>query len=215
MNLDLTDVQAAQWREHEACVVPLLLPTDLVPRTKQIMYENGIPQGSDDPIVQAMGAPPLGPITDPPGRVVPQPWLDATGPCETCGGLGWVVEGQTIGWPAGDQVQCGDCRNGHPIVELRAPCLHTSLTGVDSGPGCLDCLDRNWVSLGRYTVKLHLVVTSEAYGVGTVSVFRDGEHVEPGEHVGLYLSDRWEWYSFDPLPVPGRDMVAVLAKEEG
>jgi hypothetical protein len=160
--IDVTDVQRRQIEAHSACVVPMASvrdrPSDLY------LTPDSVP-------IRGFRL------------VIPQPWLDATKPCETCGGLGWVVEGQTIGWPAGDQVQCGDCRNGHPIVELRAPCLHAGLTGVDSGPGCLDCLDRNWVSLGRYTVELIAVI-----------------------------KDTWLNGMFDPLPVPGRDMVAVVTK---
>ena len=29
--------------------------------------------------------------------------------CETCGGLGYVVVGQTHDWPYGEQIQCPDC----------------------------------------------------------------------------------------------------------
>lgn len=36
-------------------------PDDLAERTRERMRRHGIPRGSDDPIAQALGAPPLGP----------------------------------------------------------------------------------------------------------------------------------------------------------
>ncbi len=39
--------------------------------------------------------------------------------CETCAGVGWIVQDQTIGWPYGEQVQCS-CVDGF----TEAPTLH-------------------------------------------------------------------------------------------
>lgn len=36
---------------------------------------------------------------------------DLTLLCETCTGLGWIVVGQTLDWPYGEQVQCPDCQS--------------------------------------------------------------------------------------------------------
>ena len=38
--------------------------------------------------------------------------------CRECGGLGWVVVDQTIGWPYGEQVQCSAC---HVPVSKHSP----------------------------------------------------------------------------------------------
>ncbi len=52
----------------------------------------------------------------------PEHWRIATADrspgesCETCGGLGYVVVGQTVDWPYGEQNQCPACigREGNP-----------------------------------------------------------------------------------------------------
>jgi hypothetical protein len=161
MNLDLTDEQRRQIEAHSACVVPMASvrdrPSDLY------LTPDSVP-------IRGFRL------------VIPQPWLDATKPCETCGGLGWVVEGQTIGWPAGEQVQCPDCRDGHPIVELRALCPMCEGDADDRWPCPPGCVNGR-VSLGRYTVELIAVI-----------------------------KDTWLNGMFDPPPVPGRDRVAVLTK---
>jgi hypothetical protein len=153
------------------------------------------------------------------GYVIPHPWLDATKPCETCGGLGWVVEGQTIGWPAGEQVQCPDCRDGHPIIDVRAKCpkcrgegggIVVNQWGEPEDDDCGNCSGTGWVSLGRYTIELLPGLDENSHDTspfdhwcqradGAVTIVRDGQYVTP-------------FIRFDPLPVPGSDMVAVLTK---
>lgn len=37
--------------------------------------------------------------------------------CPTCGGIGWIVVGQTMGDPYGEQNQCPDCPDGRMPLE--------------------------------------------------------------------------------------------------
>jgi hypothetical protein len=155
------------------------------------------------------------------GYVIPHPWLDATKPCETCGELGWVVEGQTIGWPAGEQVQCPDCRDGHPIIDVRAKCpkcrgegggIVVNQWGEPEDDDCGNCSGTGWVSLGRYTIELLPVVhwsDDDEEQEGCVSVgHRNGLAYICIQRFGGHA------VTLDPLPVPGRDMVAVGTKVE-
>jgi hypothetical protein len=109
----------------------------------------------------------------------PLPWLYATRPCETCRGLGCTCPGYC---ERADDHVCPDCRDGHPIVELRALCPMCEGDADDRWPCPPGCVNGR-VSLGRYTVELIAVI-----------------------------KDTWLNGMFDPPPVPGRDRVAVLTK---
>jgi hypothetical protein len=166
MNLDLTDEQRRQIEAHSACVVPMASvrdrPSDLY------LTPDSVP-------IRGFRL------------VIPQPWLDATKPCETCDGKGSWSDARypALGHP------CPDCRDGQPIVELRAPVHYDMLNNAWVGDQRRVDLDhvgpeskrKMRVSLGRYTVELIAVI-----------------------------KDTWLNGIFDPLPVPGSDMVAVLTK---
>jgi hypothetical protein len=134
-----------------------------------------------------------------------QPWLDATTLCETCGGAG-RVQGMNHG-PADLLFPCPDCRNGHPIVELRAPCP-TCEGAITKRPSCPL---GGWVSLGRYTVPL-LVPVAADHQAGDYVIAAGGSWVLVRDSGTKRETART--LTLDRPPVPGRDMVAVLAKEE-
>jgi hypothetical protein len=166
MNIDVTDEQRRQIEAHSACVVPM-----------ELIHVDQYGARYGDLLAEAMSSV----VHD--EFVIPQPWLDAAKPCERCAGSGVIADGE------GSALDCPlDCRDGHPIVELRAP--FPCPFDTDGDGDCWACA-RNptahgRVSLGRYTVELH------ADFAGLLSLFQVN--------------------GFDPLPVPGRDMVAVVTK---
>ena len=66
-------------------------------------------------------------IKDGTHSVAPQRWVDATGPCPTCGGTGITQRNQYIqGLPRRFSVPCPnpDCIDGRKRVALAAPCRY-------------------------------------------------------------------------------------------
>ena len=87
------------------------LPGDLGMRTRQRMYEGGVPVGMFDKVHQ---------ITDPPGRVAPAAWAQYDKRCETCDGDAAIEQ-----WTDEDhftEPDCPDCRDGRQVWEVRWPC---------------------------------------------------------------------------------------------
>ena len=76
----------------------------------------------------------------------PEHWRIATadrdpGPsCETCGGIGYVVVGQTHDWPYGEQIQCPDCAEVCETCggggEVPGPITETGLWHKNPCPVC-------------------------------------------------------------------------------
>jgi hypothetical protein len=131
----------------------------------------------------------------PPGRietrplifVAPRAWLALTEPCDTCGGTG-SIEGRNIAsWDG-----CWDCVDGSKIIDLEeaVPCERGG--------------DDIWahVLVARATIQL-LPVCQEP---------ESGYH-DPDVITVDLLGQNWNGHrrvTLDPLPVPGRDWVAVL-----
>jgi hypothetical protein len=198
--LDVTDEQRRQIEAHSACVVEGMVQPCMIPNCGDL-------RSPDHPLTYS----------------VPQPWLDVTKTCETCGGTGDTCRGDDL-WP----VPCSNCRNGQPIMELRAPVRYDMLDNAWVGDQRRVDLDhvgpeskrKMWVSLGRYTVELAPGV-EQFWGSPTAS-YRVLGPIEGGTS-GLIMLKRGEAtddchhlsvIEFDPLPVPGRDMVALLVKVE-
>lgn len=70
--------------------------------------------------------------------------------CAGCGGAGWVVVDQTMGWPYGEQIQCADCDGlGHPKeLTLTVECPSCEGAGEDCN-GWANCL---WCKGGQQSV---------------------------------------------------------------
>jgi hypothetical protein len=138
MNIDVTDEQRRQIEAHSACVV----------------WGRQCPHKRSHGRMGHLTCEDCGATSDPAsgyrwrsGFVIPQPWLDATKPCETCGGREYAP------MPHDGMVPCwADCRDGHPIIDVRAKC--TATRGDCDGFICRPCGSTGWVSLGRYTVTL-------------------------------------------------------------
>jgi hypothetical protein len=196
--LDVTDEQRRQIGAHSACVVEGMVQPCMIPNCGDL-------RSPDHPLTYS----------------VPQPWLDVTKTCETCGGTGDTCRGDDL-WP----VPCSNCRNGQPIMELRAPVRYDMLDNAWVGDQRRVDLDhvgpeskrKMWVSLGRYTVELAPVVTggpTEWPRQTIVWLYPSGQMLLL-DYTGDAYRRRESPYNmtdwFDPLPVPGRDMVAVLTK---
>jgi hypothetical protein len=168
--------------------------------------------------------------------VIPQPWLDATKPCETCDGSGCDIDfclscgdeytdpcdrhADRVHVTTGDSC-CLNCRDGHPIIDVRAKCpkcrgegggIVVNQWGEPEDDDCGNCSGTGWVSLGRYTIELLPVVhwsDDDEEQEGCVSVgHRNGLAYICIQRFGGHA------VTLDPLPVPGRDMVAVGTKVE-
>lgn len=120
---------------------------------------------------------------------------------------------------------CPDCRDGRKVIELRVKCGACWSSTSEIGPGSYHRCNNGFVSLGRYTVELLPVYDTTDIGDDDdyiVAAYDDaGDWIEMDRSSGVPL---W-WHSdrlingvyctplpFNPLPVPGRDMVAVLTK---
>lgn len=143
---------------------------------------------------------PCGPWVEPPE------WLDAAAPCETCGGRGLVGRPQSY-----YDSPCPDCRDGHKVWEVRAKCPKWDVLDGQRR-NCRQCSGTGRVSLGRYTIEL-LAVRCDGRGAPW-----PGPHVEViGDGCWLWVGTDaadYAWIEFDPLPVPGRDVVAVFTKAD-
>jgi hypothetical protein len=201
MNIDVTDEQRRQIEAHSACVVKgswcVTKPAD--------PPHFGSPHAVSE-------------------FVIPQPWLDATKPCETCDGSGCDIDfclscgdeytdpcdrhADRVHVTTGDSC-CLNCRDGHPIVEFRGQCEVCLRT---DGGGCSQCDFSGRVSLGRYAVELLPVAGRSWRQRRFVDVLANGSCVVRRTADPTYASTWEPLGSFDPLPVPGSDTVAVVTK---
>lgn len=153
--------------------------------------------------------------TAPPGMRIacdnlqpPLPWADLAKPCETCGGTGHYVDDR--GEQYEDACSEDDCRDGLPLVELRA--AHRFEVGIRewrtcSSYDCPDCGDaRGTVRLAVATVEVLPVVDPDAYFDNSVCYFDD-------TGPWAFRGGDWEALDLDRVPTPGRDFIVHLTLE--
>jgi hypothetical protein len=190
MNLTLTAEQNADRERLGACVVPGEQQVVVaVGQTGAVMPGGGWYGGRSDVEFRP-----------------PRQFSDAAAPCPTCDGTGTDGYVLLVG-------PCPDCRGGKPIIEIRVPCPWCGGTGkrellTTNFIDCPDCGGGGFVTAARATVTLLPVIY--------VDQLLDDNPPIPcvcltATQGGVLVDQRKSTVlSFDPLPVAGRDWVAVF-----
>jgi hypothetical protein len=151
----------------------------------------------------------------------PRQFADAAAPCP-CGKLtgkpGWTLA------PGFKQMKpCPDCRDGKPIIEIRVPCPNNCTRFDGKVPGhiygsnwpwvpCQTCMGTMFVVVARATVTLLPVLdatdTNDHVNVRHVCIAQGSDPAPQAFLDGGSAGMRR--LAFDPLPVAGRDWIAVF-----
>jgi hypothetical protein len=195
MILDLTAEQWADVQRLKACAVP-----------GEACSESEVTKSTDGRSIAYCPH-----QTDGPHYRSPQQFRDADGPCP-CGKLtgkpGWTLA------PGFKQLKpCPDCRGGKPVVELRVPCPNCQgkgwIGGLKLWNVCPAGCKGESIVVARATVTLLPVVEHDDGELDpntvlpTVCVCNGQGYLHRDFDAAIELP-------FDPLPVAGRDWVAVF-----